>query len=329
MFDLVIDVGAYKTSICKPKLGVVLEEPTLIATADMKSVAGVGLVAKKLLSSSSNYQPIHLINKGIIVNRQILSEMLAVFFQKIIQKKLFKKHALIFCTPTCLTAEEKTELQNLAYSLNVSKVKLLPAAVLAYVEACYNTPVHTKIILDIGADSTEVSLIYDTKVLTGYTIGLGGGNLDEAIKAMVLKKHNLSITTLQAQEIKHEIATLLPNDFVSSIVEGENIFTGKKQTVEILSQDFRLLFEEFFQEIAQSLITFKKALAPDIIDELKLGGIFICGGSANITGVERFFSSLLQLPVVVPSFPESAVMRGAEIVLNSSKILEKVISNTL
>lgn len=330
MFNLVVNVGGYKTSICKPGLGVVLEEPTLIATTDdEKNVAGVGSQAQKLLISTSEYKPVYLIEKGAIVHRKLLSEMLQGFFQKITEKKIFQKHALIFCTPTCLTAQEKTEVQNLAYSLNVRKVKLLPSAVLSYVDACYNSPVHTKIILDIGGDTTEISLVYDTKILTGYTIGIGGRILDEAIKKIVLEKHNLDITIFQAELLKREVATLLPNDIITEYITGRDAKTGEEKEIEVCSEEFRELFEEFFEQIIQPLVTFKKALSNDLIIELKKGGIFVCGGMANFTGLEEFISARLQLPVVVPSFPESSVMRGAEIVLNSSKILEKVLSNSI
>lgn len=330
MFNLVVKVGSYKTSICKANIGVVLEERSLIAVEPYtKEIVALGTNATQLLNSNTKYLPLAVTQKGVIKNRKHLSFMLQAFFDKLFPPRLFKKHSLIFCIPICLTASEKTEIKNLAYSLNVKKVKLIPGAVMTYVLACYDSFITTKIILNIGGDKTEISLVYDTKILTGFSIGIGGNDFDKLIKDIILDKYKVDVSITDAEILKREIATLLPNDNITTTIKGKSTTSEEDVEITVHSQDFKDGVAKLFEKIVQPLEAMKNSLTNDLVSELEKGGVFVCGGMANITGIERLIKSRLNLPAVVPSFPENVVMQGAEIVLNSPKIMDKVLSNNL
>ena len=214
--------------------------------------------------------------------------------------------------------------KNLSYSLNVSKSTLIPSAVLAYIASSFEDKIRTKLIVNIGGGTTDIALVFNMKVLAGITLGIGGKDIDEKIADLLIKKDNLVLNNVVLEETKKELATLLPNDIISVDLKCKDYFSGEIKNISISSKEVLPIFESFFEEVCTVAKELKDSCRGDALEDLIKGGVYICGGMANVTGIDRFFKSRLGLPVAVDENPEDAVMRGAEILLNNP-VLQDVI----
>ena len=61
-------------------------------------------------------------------------------------------------------------------------------------------------IVNIGGDTTEISVIASGKIILSQTLKIGGRRLDEDISTMVRRKFNLSIGQQSAEALKNNLA---------------------------------------------------------------------------------------------------------------------------
>ena len=326
-YNLVIDVGSSNCSFYKLGLGLVLREPTIIAKAEiggkLQTVA-VGDDANKLIKHNEKVEIIEPISHSVIKDRELTSSLLEDFLKKIGDKKFFNRNKLVYVVPSSLSENERNKCRNLAYSLNVYKTTLVSSAVLAYICSSVDDSIKTKLIIDIGGGTTDIALVFNMKVLAGITLGIGGKDIDQEIADYLLNQFNLVINKVELENIKKEIGTLLPNDIISYELTGFDFFSGIQKTIRLTSTEILPIMEKFFGQVYEVAEKLKSSCKGEAKTNLQMGGVFVCGGLANITGVERFFKSRLNLKVVVPQDPENAIMKGADILLKSAVLQERV-----
>ena len=103
--DLAIDLGTANTLIYARGLGVVLDEPSVVAinVNDGRPVA-VGVEAKKMMGRTPNHiKAIRPLKDGVIADFEVCEKMLRYFIQKVHASK-WSKPRMIICVPSGITA---------------------------------------------------------------------------------------------------------------------------------------------------------------------------------------------------------------------------------
>ena len=63
----------------------------------------------------------------------------------------------------------------------------------------------------------------------------------------------------------------------------------------------------------------------EVLKDISKFGIYICGGLSNLTGIEKYISAKLKLPVYKDADADSSVIRGAGNLLNNPMLLNKLL----
>ncbi|MGZ0187371.1 MAG: rod shape-determining protein, partial [Alphaproteobacteria bacterium] len=102
--DLAIDLGTANTLVYAPNVGIVLNEPSVVAmiTANgEKKVLAVGLDAKEMLGKTpGNIQAIRPLRDGVIADFEIAEEMIKRFIRKSQNRRFFAAPRVIICVPS-------------------------------------------------------------------------------------------------------------------------------------------------------------------------------------------------------------------------------------
>ena len=102
--DLAIDLGTANTLIYARGLGVVLDEPSVVAinVNDGRPVA-VGVEAKKMMGRTPNHiKAIRPLKDGVIADFEVCEKMLRYFIQKVHASK-WSKPRMIISVPSGIT----------------------------------------------------------------------------------------------------------------------------------------------------------------------------------------------------------------------------------
>jgi len=330
-YNIAIEMGSCNTMIFKFGCGVVLKEPTIVALqGNKKSLNCVGEDAKKLIGKGdNNITFVYPIEDGVITSREYSKLLLSEFFKKINNKKLFNRNKVVFIVPCCLSQKDINEFKNLGYSLNVSDVEILPSAFATLIGMSVDLKDESaKLVVNIGGGLTDIAVVVNSKIINGCSISVGGLQIENDIKEYVKENYNVNINQNTCEELMKEIGTLLPNDILSIKVSGINLDTNYETELEISSQELLEIMQNNYSKITNAIELIKNELSIELLEELNKNGVYICGGCANVSGLEKFFRTRLNLPIKIDSRMDLTTMNGAGILINNpdklNEILQKI-----
>src|ERR1700749_4623620 len=119
--DMAIDLGTANTLVYVKGRGIVLNEPSVVAIANVKGrkqVLAVGEEAKLMLGRTPGYiQAIRPLRDGVIADFEVTEEMIKHFIRKVHNRRSFASPQIIICVPSGSTAVERRAIQESAESV--------------------------------------------------------------------------------------------------------------------------------------------------------------------------------------------------------------------
>lgn len=330
-YNLAIELGSSNTVIYMAGIGVVLKEPSVVAIQTInnkKVVSCVGSAAKNLIGKTNeSLEIVSPILESEIVNFNMCKIMLKTFLDKVAPSGLFKKHnRVVFILPCGMNRTEQKKFFQLAYALNISVVGLIPASVCGLIgmEVEENDP-NSHMIINIGGGSTDIAIVNNNHIIRGATINVGGVNVGFNIGEYLKQKLNVSFGSNTLEEILNQAGSLLKNDVSSVTCYGTDLTTRERKKVRILSQDIYPVLETAITKVCEASEAVLDMCSTEVLKDIHKFGVYICGGLGNITGIDKFISSKLKLPVYVDVDPDSSVIMGAGNLLNNPILLNNLL----
>ncbi len=206
--DMAIDLGTANTLVYVRGRGIVLDEPSVVAIADIrgkKHVLAVGEEAKQMLGRTpGNISAIRPMRDGVIADFEVAEEMIKHFIRKVHNRRAFASPIIIVCVPSGSTAVERRAIQESAESAGARRVLLIEEPMAAAIGAGLPvTEPSGSMIVDIGGGTTEVAVISLGGIVYARSVRVGGDKMDEAIISYIRRNFNLLIGESSAERIKN------------------------------------------------------------------------------------------------------------------------------
>ncbi|GGG49803.1 rod shape-determining protein [Caldovatus sediminis] len=334
--DMAIDLGTANTLVYVKGRGIVLNEPSVVAIADLrgrKQVLAVGNEAKHMLGRTpGNIAAIRPLRDGVIADFEVAEEMIKHFIRKAHNRRSFASPMVVVCVPSGSTAVERRAIQESAESAGARKVLLIEEPMAAAIGAGLPvTEPSGSMVVDIGGGTTEVAVISLGGIVYARSVRVGGDKMDEAIISYIRRHHNLLIGESTAERIKMEIASAAPpedgGEGTLTEVRGRDLMNGVPREV-VVSQ--RQIADSLAEPVSQIVEAVKVALentppelAADIVDK----GIVLTGGGALLNRLDQVLRDSTGLPVTVAEEPLSCVALGTGRALEEMKRLRHVLTS--
>src|SRR5882757_5082964 len=144
--DMAIDLGTANTLVYVKGRGIVLNEPSVVAIAEVrgkKHVLAVGDEAKMMLGRTpGNITAIRPLRDGVIADFEVAEEMIKHFIRKVHNRRSFASPQVIICVPSGSTAVERRAIKEAAESAGARRVFLIEEpmaeAIIAYIRRHHN-----------------------------------------------------------------------------------------------------------------------------------------------------------------------------------------------
>lgn len=321
-----IDFGTSSIKIYKKGEGVVFDAKNIIAVADATRVIAIGDEAFEMLGKSpSNIEVTFPVKYGVIADIKNMLALLNLAFEELTKKhgKLNGSEFLI-AAPTDVTEVEKRAFFDLVAS-SVAKpksVRVVEKPIADALGAGLNvTEANGVMVVDIGADTTEISILSLGGIVLSKLIPIGGNKFDEDIITNVKKKYNLIIGHKTAETIKKALACGVCPDNPDTIkVFGRDVVTGLPTEKEIDSIFVYEAISEHLHSIVDSIRIILERTPPEISSDIIDSGVYVTGGSANIKLLAELFTRETELDINISLDAANTVINGIGKIIEDPKL---------
>ncbi|MEP6784594.1 MAG: rod shape-determining protein [Sphingomonadales bacterium] len=318
--DLAIDLGTVNTVVYVKGVGVVLNEPSVVALETINGVRRVKIVgsdAKLLMGKTpANIETIRPLRDGVIADIEIAEQMLKYFIDKALggPSRFPRNHDIAVCVPSGSTSVERRAIRDAATNAGGSHVFLIEEPIAAAIGADMRvTEPVGEMVVDIGGGTTEVAILSLGGLAYSGSVRVGGDKLDDAITSFIRRRHNLMIGEATAERVKHTIGIARRPIGLgqSMLVRGRNLLTGKPVEITITQADIAEAIAEPVNQIVKAVRDALEETPPELSADMVDQGIVLTGGGALLGEIDAVIAEATGLPVVVAQDPLLCVAKGA------------------
>ena len=308
-----IDFGTSSIKFYKNGEGVILHEKNVIAVYNKIHTFAVGNEAFEMYEKApANIEVSYPVKNGVIADIGNMQAMIDYFFEELDGKRKLKGADYYIAVPTDITEVEKRAYFDLISNTNLKPRKIhvveKPIADALGMNLDITKSTGT-LVVDIGANTTEISVLSLGGIVLSRLIAVGGNKFDEAIIGKIKKDKNFVIGEKTAEQIKITIGSAYATDETMDIC-GRNLVTGLPSEVTVNGSEIHDALSEHFQSIVDNIKIILERTPPEISADIYKSGVYITGGSSRIKDLGKFIYDQIRLRVNLCEEPESTVIIG-------------------
>src|SRR5271154_1690012 len=210
--DMAIDLGTANTLVYVEGQGIVVSEPSVVATDSLTGhVHAGGADAERVIGRTpATISAIRPLRHGVIADFAVTEAMLRYFIRRVLDRH--RAHPrLIVCAPSGITQVEQRAVEEASLAAGARRVHLIEEPIAAAIGAGLDIaePVG-RMVLDIGGGTSEKAVISLGGIVVSRSVRVGGYEMDEAISHYLRDAHQLAIGSQTAEAIKLQIGSAAP-----------------------------------------------------------------------------------------------------------------------
>ena len=331
--DMAIDLGTANTLVYVKGRGIVLDEPSVVAMAQVKGrdqALAVGDEAKLMLGRTpGNIQAIRPLRDGVIADFEVAEEMIKHFIRKVHNRRSFFSPQMIICVPSGATAVERRAIRESAERAGARSVFLIEEPMAAAIGAGLPVTEPTgSMVVDVGGGTTEVAVLSLGGIVYSQSVRVGGDKMDEAIIGYIRRNHNLLIGEGSAERIKLQIGSACApaeGDGAVMEVKGRDLMDGVPRELAISERQIAEGMAEPIGAIIEAIKVALEHTAPELAADIVDKGIVLTGGGALLGNLDFVLRHATGLPVSIADDPLLCVAMGTGRCLEEMKTLSSVL----
>ena len=335
-YDMAIDLGTANTLVAISGEGIVINEPSVVAIEkNTTRVLAVGREAKNMINHTPEaFSAEHPLHDGVIADYDVTEAMISAFINKAAQRKYpwQPKPRIVVCIPCGATSVEKRAVFEATIQAGARQAYLIEEPMAAAMGADLPVTEPTgNMVVDIGGGTTEVAVVSLGGIVTSSSLRIAGNRMDEAIANYLRDLLGIKIGERTAEIIKIKIGSILPFEDGRErdmVISGQDVVNEQPKEVIVQSEDVRAALQPTIDEMVANIKeTFKKT-NPDLASDIIRNGILLTGGGGLLSGLDRYLTQELEIPVWVSEKALTNVVMGCLKVLESPTTLKQTLVRT-
>ena len=258
---------------------------------------------------------------GVIADYNFLQTMIFEFIEKRMKGKT-KNAEFLVAVPTDITDVEKRAFFELFYKSKSRPKNVMlcekPLADAVGLGLDVNEPTGVMIV-DMGADTIEISVISLGGLVLSDLMHFGSNRLDESIISYIRREFNLVIGKKTAMALKEQLGSGLPGRNETMVVVGLDVVSGLPVEREISAEIVYEATKANLESICTSIKMILEKTPPELAKDIIHAGIYITGGGSKIQNLDQLFTEITNIKVNTCDNPEETAVRGLSKIATDSK----------
>ncbi len=316
-----IDLGTTYTLVYLPGKGIVINEPSVVASSVVdKKILAVGDDAKEMIGRTPDtIVALRPLKDGVIADYKTTEAMIRYYVNKAVGGIRFFRPEVMVAVPAGITSTEKRAVIDATMSAGAKAAYIIHEPTAAAIGA--NIPIGSAsghMIVDMGGGTSEVAVISLGGIVANTSVRIGGNKLDSAIQEFVRRRYNLAIGERTAEETKIEIgsAMFLENPLKRDI-KGRDLVTGLPKVIEITSDDVTEAIKDQLEGIVSAVKDVLHKTPPELSADVMDKGMVLSGGTSLLRNMDKLLSQATGVPAFVADEALLCVAKGTGIALDN------------
>lgn len=333
--DLAIDLGTANTLVLVKNKGIVIREPSVVARQKKsKEILAIGSKAKRMIGKTPTaIEAIRPLKDGVIADFDATEAMLSKYIREVHESgsliPKIPKPRVVIGIPSGVTEVERRAVQDAALGAGARKAYLIeePMAAAIGISLPIEQP-EGVLIIDVGGGTTEIAVISLGGIVIERCLRIAGDEMDEALISFMRLKYSILLGEATAEEIKIQLGTASPPEKGEKekqmVIRGRDLESGLPKSIRISTNEVREAIAPVIRQIVDVISDVIEETPPELVSDIVARGITLCGGVAQLRGIDRLIAEETKMPVWVAEDPMTAVVRGCGKVLEDEGLLKRV-----
>ena len=314
-----IDLGTNNIKIYSRNDDAILMEKNMIAIENKSKVFAYGDSAYEMYEKApANIQISYPLSNGVIADIRNMETLIRFFLAD--KRGQMKPADFYISVPTDVTEVEKRAFYDLIKDANVKAKKIM--VVEKAVADGIGMDIDVKnsqgvMIVNIGYDTTEISILSLGGIVLSKLIKIGGNKFDEAIRSAVRREYNLIIGNKTAEMVKMNLKEL-ESEGKAAVVYGRDIVVGLPVEREIPTKLVDECLKEHFNTIIDNVRIILERTPPELSADIFRHGLYLSGGASQVNHFAELLGKGTGLKVNCAEDPISSTVRGISQIIKNS-----------
>lgn len=324
-----IDMGSSRTRIFSENR-LLLDERTVVAV-DSKTNEMVGFGTDAIIRYHSNPQRIRLewtIRNGAMVDYYYTKGILTYFLKKVLKQALARPE-IVLSISSGLSSVARHALIDAVMHAGAQKAFLLPVAVAAALGQGIRLDTPDVVLsMNIGQDVTDCGMFSCGGVIAQEQVVFGGRTINEGIQAYMRESLQIIIGMDEAESIKQDMVSVVEDGLdMTFAVHGRRVVDGVSVVMQMTSSRMYPIIQMYLEPVAELAERIIRQASPDMAEDLLKHGLLLTGGTARLSGLDKWLANRLGIPVRVPEHAEISAVMGCSRTLDEYKKIPDLIES--
>jgi rod shape-determining protein MreB and related proteins len=329
--ELGIDLGTMNTVIAEGNQ-ILLQEPTVVAivVSEQKMVEW-GQAARDMLGRvSDNIDVIRPLQHGVIARFEVTEKLLQDMVKRVVGPMQIFRPKIMITVPYGVTSVESRAVHEAGLGAGTSAVFMIaqPLAAALGIDLPIGTP-SGNMIISLGGGTVQAAVMAMNDVVRAETSRTGGFKMDESIISYVRKKYGIVVGQPTAEQLKIRIGAATPQDQQQTMeVQGQDQVSGLPRPVTLTTDDIVDALQEPLNEVVNTARHVLERTPPELISDIIDRGVALCGGGAQLRGLDKYLTRALGIPAYLVDNPITCTAEGAARAIAMRDVLRRSLMPT-
>ncbi len=317
-----LDLGTYEIKVYDKKQNSIWKEKNVVAIVDNKSIMAVGDEAYEMFERApGNIQVVFPMKEGVISRFNDMQYLLESILKN--KRRLARGAEYIIAVPTDVTEVEKRAFYDLVIhsSAKAKAVNIVERALAQAVGLGIDVR-NTRgiMIVDLGAETTEISVVATGGLVLNKMLKIGGVTFDNAIMNLVRRNYDFLIGQTTAEMLRRRFGVFGGDSNSSMKVAGRNLMTGVPAQMDIPISVVRAAMRDPLTECISSINVLLERTPPEVVRMIQQNGIYLVGGLSYLPGLSRYVEEATGYSVHTARKPDICTVEGLSKIVNSKEL---------
>jgi rod shape-determining protein MreB len=321
-----IDLGTTTTRIIVKGEGMIASEPTAVAIRDGGMQAAVfGESAFETAAQDPEFQLRRPIAGGEIADPASARWLVNHAMIRAAGRQRIFKPDVVIAVMSSLPGGQRRSLLEAAALAGARTAYLLDAPLAAAMGAGVRlSGPNGHLVVDIGAGKTDIAALALEGTVSGRCLaGHGGMRLHTCVADHVRQEHGVTVDAAAVEELIASLARVGPHEERRLDVMGEG--EGGEASLTITSTELNACLDAHVRPIVAAIDAVIADTPERLMADIKREGILLCGGGAQLEGLDSAIATAAGIEVHRESQPQLCAVRGTGYALDNLDVLKRAL----